>query len=320
MIKEIMKKIFLALLMSHLLNAFAEKQFSGNHIFTNFRTADASPQIWEDGKLWVYTSGDYDHATNYKHMDHYKCYSTDDMVNWTYHGVILSASDLDWGNPNEGFMFAPDAAFKDGIYYLYFPHRPVNGKGWRVGVAVSDKPEGPFQDIGSPIDGPDHIDPTCFIDEDGEAYLYWGFGRPGTPYIAKLKENMRELAEEPKAVDYGSNDFFEAAFLHTHKGKYYFSYNQYGTSDACYAIGDSPYGPFTNKGTFAKAPSGAQSHPGIIKYKGSWYYFYHRGNYTLNGIEGSLHRRSICVDYMYYNSDGTINMVEYTNTGVNRIK
>ena len=84
-------------------------------------------------------------------------------------------------------------------------------------------------------------------------------------------------------------------------------------------MGHSPYGPFVNKGTFAKSPSGAQSHPGITQYKDRWYYFYHRGDYTLNGIEGSLYRRSICVDYMHYNNDGTIQMIEYTNEGVNRI-
>ena len=223
--------------------SFSIDKFSGNPILKNYRTADASPQVWNDGKLWVYTSSDYEQATNYSKMDHYKCYSTTNMVNWEYHGIILSAKDLKWGNPNQGFMFAPDAAYKNGKYYLYFPHRPINGKGWRVGVAISDKPEGPFIDIGKPIDGPDHIDPMCFVDDDGTAYLYWGFGRPGTPYIAKLKKNMIELAEKPKPINYGSNDFFEAAFLHKYNNKYYFSYNQFGTSKACYGIGTSPYGP-----------------------------------------------------------------------------
>ena len=309
-----MFKYLLLILFIH--TAYGSVRYSGNPILKNFRTADASPQVWADGKLWVYTSGDYEHATNYKNMDHYKCYSTEDMINWEYHGVILSASDLSWGNPNKGFMFAPDAAFKDGIYYLYFPHRPINGKGWRVGVATSKKPEGPFYDIGKPIEGPDHIDPMCFTDEDGDSYLYWGFGRPGVPYIAKLKDNMTELAEKPIPVDYGANDFFEAAFLHKYKDKYYFTYNQFGTSKACYAIGESPYGPFKNKGVFAESPNGAQSHPGIIKYRNKWYYFYHRGDYKLNNIEGSLYRRNVCIDYLYYNNDGSIRMIEYTEKGV----
>mgnify|MGYP001184230985 FL=1 len=311
-------KFFIIFLLIPILS-YSSSDFSGNPIIINQRTADASPQVWSDGKLWIYTSGDYEFATNYSKMDHYKCYSTTNMVDWEYHGIILSAKDLIWGNPNEGFMFAPDAAYKNGKYYLYFPHRPVNGKGWKVGVAISDKPEGPFIDIGKPIDGPDHIDPMCFIDDNDEAYLYWGFGRPGTPYVAKLKKKMIELAEQPKVVDYGSNDFFEAAFLHKYKNKYYFSYNQFGTSKACYGIGGSPYGPFKNMGVFADAPSGAQSHPGIISYKDQWYYFYHRGDYTLNNINGSLYRRNICIEYLYYDENDFIKKIKYSKRGVKKL-
>ena len=100
----------------------------------------------------------------------------------------------------------------------------------------------------------------------------------------------------------------------------HFSYNQFGSSKACYGIGTSPYGPFKNMGVFAEAPKGAQSHPGIITYKGKWYYFYHRGDYTLNNIDGSLYKRNICIDYLSYDENDLINKIKYTKQGVAEVK
>jgi hypothetical protein len=127
---------------------------------------------------------------------------------------------------------------------------------------------------------------------------------------------MVELAEKPRKIDVGSVSFFEAAYLHKRQGKYYISYSN--AHDAHYGIGDSPYGPFVYKCRFAKRGRGSIAHPAIIEYKGQWYYFYQRGDYTLNGVKGSMQRRNVCVDELYYNADGTIKEVKLTNQGVKR--
>jgi len=186
---------------------------------------------------------------------------------------------------------------------------------WRCGVATSDKPEGPYADQGV-VEGVDRNDPACFVDDDGQAYLYWGGGfKP--PKIAKLKDNMIEFAEEPRVVDYGGDNFCEGAFVFKRGGKYYFIYfgkDKTGKRvQARYSIGDNPNGPFKGDIGFAKMPPGAQVHSSIIEFKGQWYYFYHLGNYTdQNGLEGSKHRRNVCFDKLYFNEDGSIQLVEYT--------
>lgn len=286
---------------------------SGNPIIKHIRTADPSAQVWDDGKVWVYTSHDQNNATDYSTMDGYHVFSSSDMIEWTDHGEILHSRDVSWGITQGGFMFAPDAAYKDGVYYLYFPHMAMGWK-WVVGVATSDKPEGPFTDVGHYIEGTNHIDPTCFIDEDGEAYLIWGGDKQG-PYIARLKENMTELAEEPRIIDYGGSNFGEGPFMHKRNDIYYFSY----TCNTCfpyqgyYAMADNPYGPFDYKGDLKKSPPGAQDHHSMIEYHGQWYYFYHTGDY---GPDASLFRRNVCVDSLYYNEDGTMQEVIGTSAGV----
>jgi len=285
---------------------------SGNPIIKHIRSADPSAQVWNDGRVWIYASHDQDNATDYSTMDGYHVFSSYDLVNWTDHGEILHSRDVSWGNPNGGFMFAPDAAFKNGTYYLYFPHL-ANDWNWRVGVATSDKPEGPFTDIGRYIEGTDHIDPTCFVDDDGQAYLIWG-GDSQDPKIARLKENMTELAEEPRVIEYGAGNFGEGPFMHKRDGIYYFSYTCHTCNpyQGYYAMGDNPYGPFVYKGELNLSPPGAQDHHSIIEYHDQWYYFYHVGNY--NG--GSLYRRNVCIDSLFYNKDGSLQEVVQTQTGV----
>ncbi len=291
---------------------------SGNPIIKHDRSADPSAHVWEDGKIWIYASHDQDDATGYGSMDGYRCYSSSNMVDWTDHGEILHSRDLISSNAQDGWMFAPDAAYKNGTYYLYYPHLTTNA-GWKIGVATSDVPQGPFADQGF-IQETDHIDPTCFIDDDGAAYLIWGGGY-GAPKIAKLKDNMLELAEEPRSISFGSDNFGEGAYMHKRDGIYYFSYtdNEFrgGWPDqSYYAMGDSPYGPFEYKGALKEAPEGAQDHHSIVEYKGNWYYFYHVGNHD----GGDLYRRNVCVDNLYYNEDGSIQPVVGTPHGVSIIE
>ncbi|MFC2090011.1 family 43 glycosylhydrolase [Bacteroidota bacterium] len=286
---------------------------SGNPIITHIRSADPAAEVWNDGQVWVYASHDQDDAEDYSSMQDYHAFSSYDLVNWTDHGVILHAKDVSWGNSSNAWMFAPDAAYKEGMYYLYFPTMSNEWK-WRVGVATSDRPEGPFKDIGRYIEGTDEIDPACFMDDDGQAYLIWG-GGSSYPRIAKLKENMTELAEEPRVIDYGADNFGEGPYMHKRNGIYYFSYtdNTAWPYQGYYSMADNPYGPFEYKGELKRIPPGAQDHHSVIEYHGQWYYFYHVGNY---GTNGSAFRRNICIDSLFYNPDGTMQEVIGTETGV----
>lgn len=292
---------------------------SGNPIITHIRSADPAAEVWNDGRVWIYASHDPNDAVDYSTMEDYRAYSSNDLVHWTDHGTILHARDVSWGNSANAWMFAPDAAFKNDTYYLYFPTLSSDWQ-WRVGVATSDKPEGPFTDIGRYIEGPDHIDPACFMDDDGQAYLLWGGGGDGEgggsgPWIARLKENMTELAETPRRIEYGADNFGEGGYMHKRDSIYYFSW----TCNTCwpyqgyYGMADNPYGPFEYKGEMKRIPPGAQDHHSMIEFHGQWYYFYHVGNY---GPGGSAYRRNICIDSMFYRPDGTIQEVIGTTTGV----
>ncbi|MEM9866354.1 MAG: family 43 glycosylhydrolase [Bacteroidota bacterium] len=287
-----------------------------NPIIRHVRTADPSAHIWDNsGTLWIYTSGDPDDAVDYTTMDGYRAFSTTDMVNFKDHGVILHSKDISWGVP--GFMFAPTFAFKNGKYYCIYPHAydSVEFKDkFYCGVAVSDVPQGPFKDIGI-IEGVsgNWIDPCVFTDDDGTSYLYWGVYQPK---VAKLKDNMLELAEEPRDIDYGEDNFFEAVYMHKKDGLYYFSYNTgtRGQKGGDYSIGDNPYGPFEHKGDIN--PWQLQDHHSIIEFKGQWYFFYHVDDW--NG--GTGFRRNTCVEYLDYNEDGTLVPVKRTKKGVEAVK
>ena len=165
------------------------------------------------------------------------------------------------------------------------------------------------------MNGPNGIDPTCFIDDDGQAYLYWGDS--GNAKMAKLADNMLELAESPRDVDYGSDNMGEGSYMHKHDGIYYYSYtcNECSPDQGYYSMGTSPYGPFEYKGAINATPPDAQDHHSIIEYHGQSYYFYHRGDY--NG--GDMFRRNACVDYLYYNEDGTIQKIVQTDQGVQAV-
>lgn len=296
-----------------------EFEYEGNPLSRIHGAADPDVHVW-DGVVWMYCSQDRTvdssiHKHHYDAMDGYHVFSSPDMINWTDHGEIFHSSYVDWGWDDGGFLWAPGAARKDGKYYLYFPHKDKEGK-WRIGVAIGDSPTGPFEDIGRPLEGLSGIDPKIFIDDDGEAYIY---NNPGV--VARLKPNMIELAEEARKIDYApqeimNNDtlkFKEGAFMHKKDGIYYFSYTNWrnNTNQGFYATGDNPYGPFEWKGAMAPNPQGAQDHHSIIEFKGQWYYFYHIAikEYPINK---EAQGRIACYDKLYYNDDGTIQMVEHT--------
>ncbi|MCK4922813.1 MAG: family 43 glycosylhydrolase, partial [Bacteroidales bacterium] len=170
-------------------------KMEGNPLVRHVGAADPDVHVW-DGVVWMYCSQDHQRQEgdkgNYDHMDGYHAFSSTDMIHWTDHGEVLHTRDIPWANG--GWLFAPGAAHKNGKYYLYFPVRDKEKK-WKVGVAVSDAPEGPFEVMEKPLEGFNHIDPMCFIDDDGQAYLY-----NNKNVVALLKPNMIEVAEEPRKI------------------------------------------------------------------------------------------------------------------------
>jgi hypothetical protein len=289
-----------------------------NPFVRHMYTADPSAHVWADGRLYVYASHDIAPPRGCDLMDQYHVFSTTDMVDWKDHGEILRASDVPWGRPEGGFMWAPDCAFKNGKYYFYFPHPSGTewNKTWKVGIAVSDQSADGFKAGGYLDLGDDNfamIDPCVFVDDDGQAYFYYGGG--GRCAGAPLKENMIELAEPLKFME-GLQDFHEATWVFKRNGVYYLTYSdnhrvgRRGANRLHYATSNSPLGPWTHRGIYLEPTDCDTSHGSVVEYKGEWYAFYH--NCTISG-QGNL--RSICFDKLFFNPDGTIQKVVQTLDG-----
>ena len=291
-----------------------------NPFITSIYTADPSAHVWKDGRLYVYPSHDVEPANGCANMDRYHVFSTDDMVNWKDHGEILNSSQVEWGRSEGGFMWAPDCAYANGKYYFYFPH--PSGKSdwnstWKVGVAVSDYPDRDFKVVGyipNLGDAKAMIDPCVFVDDDGSAYFYYGGGNRCVG--AKLKDNMTEIDGTLQKME-GLSDFHEATWVHKYNGVYYLSYadNHYelgsdgktknGANRMLYATSSSPLGPWTYRGVLLESTGCDTSHGSVCQYKGEWFLFYHNKN-----LSGQGNLRSICVDRLYYNEDGSIQVVK----------
>ncbi|EDY82438.1 hypothetical protein VDG1235_2060 [Verrucomicrobiia bacterium DG1235] len=268
-------------------------------------------------------------------MVDYHVFSLDEIGgDVTDHGVALDMKDIPWVSKQ---LWAPDAATKNGKYYLYFPARAADGI-FRIGVAVGDRPEGPFTAEPQPMKGSFSIDPATFVDDDDEAYMYFGGIWGGQlqnwqgetydpngkepegdapallPVVSKLTEDMKEFAEKPREIQIVDEDgellkasdhdrrFFEAAWMHKHEGKYYFSYSTGDTHYLCYAIGDNPYGPFTYGGRILEPVLGWTTHHSILEFKGKWYLFHHDCEIS-NGVN---HLRNVKVKEIFYDEDGKI--------------
>ncbi|MEL7117825.1 MAG: family 43 glycosylhydrolase [Bacteroidota bacterium] len=291
--------------------------FSQNPFITHMYTADPSARVFND-TLYVYPSHDEDNA-NWFNMKDWHVFSTTDMKNWTDHGIAFSLDDISWADT---MAWAPDCIARNGKYYFYYPVEQS-----KIGVAVSDTPYGYFQD---PLDSAlihinsngvvcnrDFIDPGVFIDDNGQAYLYMG---QLVVNAIKLNEDMISYDGKVHLLE-GTPDFFEAIWMHKHKGTYYLSY--VGKSgEIKYSTSNNPLGPFEYQGIILERMNSGTNHHSIVEYKGQWYMFYHNSDlYFKNhpeveekfgwGHEGSVHpfRRSICVDKLHYNEDGTIRKV-----------
>ena len=289
-----------------------------NPIIRDQYTADPTARVF-DGKVWLYASHDIispvEPERRWFCMADYHCFSSEDLVHWTDHGVILDQKDVPWGNPEGYSMWAPDCVERGGKYYFYFPNAPREGRGFAVGVAVADRPDGPFTPQEKSIQGVFGIDPCCLLASDGNAYLYWsGMGFSG----AKLKENMTELDGTPVRLDtpLPAGGLKEGPFVFEREGKFYLTYPwvQDRTESLVYAMADSPLGPFEYKGKIMEKSLSEcwTNHHSFVEYQGQWYLFYHHNDYSPDFDKN----RSVRIDKVRFNPDGTIEQVTPTYRGV----
>lgn len=308
-----------------------------NPIVQNIYTADPAPMVSGD-TMYLYTTHDEDVlVSNFYTMNDWKCYSTKDMVNWTDHGTILSKNDFAWIDQKNPRAWAPQCVERNGKFYLYVPVHKKNG-GMVIGVGVSDSPTGPFSDaLGKPlVDQGDwnNIDPTVFIDDDGQAYLY--FGNPQLRYV-KLNEDMISYDKtigKSGVVDVEMNEsgfgpevkegeklshtcsYGEGPWFYKRNNLYYMVYAAFspvkGSEHLAYSMSSSPTGPWEYKGIIMPTQGGCYTnHPGVVDFMGHSYLFYHNQKLK-NG--GSYHR-SVAVEEFTYNEDGTIPTLNMTNEG-----
>ncbi|MCR5871094.1 MULTISPECIES: glycoside hydrolase family 43 protein [unclassified Sphingomonas] len=321
-------------------------------LVTEIFVADPSAHVF-NGKIYVYPSHDIDAGVpdddlgNQYAMRDYRVLSMDRIGGPVTIGpVALDVKDVPWASQQ---MWAPDAAYKNGTYYLYFPARDKskdkNGLGaFRIGVATSKNPMGPFTPEPNYIPGSFSIDPAVFTDEDGTSYMYFGgiwggqlqrwkdgvYNPNGSDTdlmqddkpalsgkVVKMNPDMKTFAEpvrdavildeKGKPVLGGDHDrrFFEAAWVFKRGGKYYYTYSTGDTHFVNYAIGDNPYGPFTFKGHILKPVQGWTSHHSIIEWGGKWWLFYHDTQ-----LSGKNHLRSAKVTELKFNPDGTIPTID----------
>lgn len=309
------------------------------YLVPHLYTADPAVHVFND-KLFIYPSHDVESGIpendNGDHFDmrDYHIFSMDDIDSDVIdHGIGLDVKSIPWSGRQ---LWDCDAAHKDGKYYIYFSLKDRNDV-FHIGVAVSDRPEGPFKAEENPIKGSYSIDP-CVFEEEGSHYMLFGGLWGGQlqryrnnkaiecghepaddepalcPKIVRISDDMLELAEEPKdlvildengePLKAGDHDrrFFEASWLHKYNGKYYFSYSTGDTHLLCYAVSDQLYGPYTYQGVILTPVVGWTTHHCITEFKGKWYLFHH----DCVPSEGKTWLRSLKVVELKYNSDGSI--------------
>jgi hypothetical protein len=316
-----------------------KKEYISKPLVSHIYTADPSAHLF-NGRIYIYPSHDTatgtpeDDLGSHFDMRDYHVLSMDSVGGQvTDHGVALDIKDIPWAGRQ---LWAPDAAFANNTYYLYFPVKDKQDV-FRIGVATSDKPAGPFKAEKEPIKGSYSIDPAVFKDDDGSYYMYFGgiwggqlqrwnkntYDSAGKlhqsneeavlPRIAKLSKDMKSFAEPVKEIRLVDKDgklfmekdndkrFFEAAWMHKYNGKYYFTYSTGDTHFINYAIGDNPYGPFTYQGVVLNPVEGWTNHHSIVDIHGKWFLFYHDAQ-----LSGKTHLRNVKVAELKHNDDGSI--------------
>ena len=316
------------LFLRHLLSACfagllpATAAFATNPLIMDQFTADPTARVFE-GKIYVYPSHDIKAPPGYKGrpnwfvMEDYHVFSSENLTDWKDHGVIVKQTGVPWVDPTAYAMWAPDSVFKDGKYYFYFPAIAKSG-GFRIGVAIAEKPYGPFEPASTPIEGVKGIDPSVLIDKDGSAYLFYSLNEI---FVAKLKPSMLEIDGEPSVIaNLPTKGLLEGPFVFEHNGLYYLTYPhvENKTERLEYATGTSPAGPFKPAGVILdESTSGCWTvHHSILEYKGQWYLFYHDKDLSPSFDKN----RAIRADKLFFNADGTIRKVIPTLRGVGLVQ
>jgi len=292
-----------------------------NPLIRNMYSADPSARVFGDS-VYVYPSHDILATPGHGRvgwfcMEDYHVFASKNLTDWKDDGIIVSQTTVPWAKPDGYSMWAPDCIERNGKYYFYFPTAPKDtsyGRGFAIGVAIADKPSGPFIPEAEPIKGVHGIDPNVFIDKDGQAYLYYALGNI---YGVKLKSDMLELDGKPEIMQGLPTDkgLKEGPFLFERKGKYYMTYPHVAdkTERLEYAVGDSPLGPFRVTGVLMDETPGCwTNHQSITEYKNQWYLFYHANDLSPNFDKA----RSIRADSLFFNEDGTIKKVIPTLRGI----
>jgi hypothetical protein len=293
-----------------------------NPIIRNQYSADPSARVF-GGRVYIFPSHDIFAAegkgrAGWFCMEDYHVFSSENLTDWKDHGMIVTQNKVPWVKPDSYSMWAPDCIERNGKYYFYFPSAAKDtvkyGRGFTVGVAVADAPEGPYIPQPEPIAGIKGIDPNVFIDKDGQAYLYWS---AGSIYGAKLKANMLELDSEVKILgQLPSRGLKEGPYMFERNNIYYltFPHVENKIERLEYAIGDNPLGPFKTVGVIMdESPAGCwTNHQSIIEFKNQWYLFYHHNDYSPNFDKA----RSVRADSLFFNTDGTIKKVVPTLRGI----
>ncbi|WP_199619434.1 glycoside hydrolase family 43 protein [Paenibacillus alkalitolerans] len=316
-----------------------------NHpLVTHIFTADPSAHVFE-GKIYIYPSHDLDHDSpsndngDQYAMEDYHVLSLDNLESPVVdHGQVLHLKDIPWASKQ---LWAPDAAYKEGIYFLYFPARDHDGI-FRIGVATSASPAGTFIPQPTYIAGSYSIDPAVLVDDDNQAYIYFGGLWGGQlekwqtgnfepeaagpaaeapalgPRVAGLSEDMLSFEGAPREISIvdengspilaGDEDrrFFEGPWVHKHNGWYYLSYSTGTTHKLVYAVSRNPMGPFTFKGTILTPVIGWTTHHSIVRFQDKWYLFYHDSSLS----DGVNHKRCVKYTELHYNEDGTIRTID----------
>jgi hypothetical protein len=322
------------------------KKYLSQPLIKTIYTADPSAHVF-NGRIYIYPSHDIDAGIHENdNGDHFAMRDyhilSMDIINGpvTDHGIGLDIKDVPWAGRQ---LWAPDCAYKDGIYYLYFPVKDKNDV-FHIGVATAKDPAGPFKAEPQPINGSFSIDPAVFTDTDGQSYMYFGgiwggqlqrwhtgkYQPDGSKTdlekdeepalsckVVKLASNMKQFGAPVRDVvildDAGKpllgkdhdRRFFEGSWMHKYNGNYYFTYSTGDTHYLAYATGQSPLGPFRYRGTFLKPVEGWTTHHSIVDFNGEWYLFYHDTQ-----LSGKTHLRNIKVTPLYHLADGSIAMID----------
>ncbi|MDT8718891.1 glycoside hydrolase family 43 protein [Clostridium sp. 19966] len=316
-------------------------------LVTHIYTADPSAHVFQD-KIYIYPSHDLDETVESNDngdqygMTDYHILSLQDFNSPCIdNGEALHLKDVPWASSQ---MWAPDAAYKNNTYYLFFPARDEDDI-FRIGVATSSKPEGPFIPQKNYIKGSFSIDPAVLVDDDERAYIYFGglWGgqlekwRTGSfnpdaegpdkaapsigPRVAELSDDMLSLKEAPQEIsivdEYGNpilagdedKRYFEGPWMHKYNGYYYLSYSTGTTHYIVYAMSKNPKGPFTFKGRILNPVIGWTTHHSIVQFKDKWYLFYHDSSLS----KGEDNKRCVKYTELTYNDDGTIRTIYLDN-------